>query len=110
VISESSRANVFVLTGGVLRTPTRNILAGITRKHVLELARAFTPVEEGDVPLASLATAHEMFMTSSTKGVLAVTRLDGKPVGDGRPGPLTQELAKRLEAHIAAYLEAAAQH
>lgn len=108
VISESSRSNLFVLTGdGVLRTPARNILAGVTRKQVLEVARKFTPVEEGDVSLASLATASEMFMTSSTKGVLAVTKLDGRPVGDGRPGKLTQELARRLEAHVAAYLEAA---
>jgi D-alanine transaminase/branched-chain amino acid aminotransferase len=108
VISESSRSNVFVLIDGVLRTPARNVLAGVTRKQVLGLAREFTSVEESDVSLASLATAHEMFMTSSSKGVLAVTRLDGKPVGDGRPGALTRELAKRLEAHIAAYLEAAA--
>jgi D-alanine transaminase/branched-chain amino acid aminotransferase len=108
VISESSRSNLFVLTSdGVLRTPARNILAGVTRKQVLELAREFTSVQESDVPLASLATAREVFMTSSSKGVLAVTRLDGKPVGDGRPGALTQELAKRLEAHVAAYLEAA---
>lgn len=108
VISESSRSNVFVLTNdGVLRTPARNVLAGVTRKHVLELAREFTSVEEGDVPLASLATAHEMFMTSSSKGVLAVTRLDGKPVGDGRPGELTRELHERFKAHVAAYLEAA---
>jgi len=109
VISESSRSNVFVLTGGVLRTPARNILAGVTRKQVLALAREFTSVEESDVSLASLAEAREVFMTSSTKRVLAVTRLDGKPVGDGRPGALTLELAKRLEAHVAAYLEAAAQ-
>ncbi len=108
VISESSRSNVFVLTNdGVLRTPARNILAGVTRKQVLAIARRFTLVEESDVSLASLATAREVFMTSSSKGVLAVTRLDGRPVGDGRPGELTQELAKRLEAHVAAYLEAA---
>jgi D-alanine transaminase/branched-chain amino acid aminotransferase len=108
LISESSRSNVFVLgSDGVLRTPARNILAGVTRKHVLALAGELVPVEACDVPLASLAHAREMFMTSTTKGVLPVTRVDGRPIGDGRPGPLTRALQARLSAHVEVYLQAA---
>jgi len=90
-LTEGSASSVFIVKGGVILTPpeTHLMLPGITYEVVLELARkhgmahAVRPVSE-----AELRAADEIWITSSTKEVLAVTRLDGHPVGDGRPGPV----------------------
>lgn len=93
-VRESDRSNIFILTPeGVLVTPREKILLGVTRKHVLRLAQDMgLPVEERELSLRELQTAREVFLTSSTKGVLPVTRIDQRAVGDGRPGALGRQL------------------
>jgi len=107
-VTESSRSNVFIVDGsGAVRTPTRDILRGVTRKHVLAISREHYETAEGEVTLEEVRGAKEVFMTSSTKGVLPVTMMDGVPVGDGRPGKVTRELAARFAEHVEVYLKAA---
>ena len=98
VVSECPRSNVFILTGDdCLATPARNILQGITRKHVLDLARGrVAATEERDVHLNDLRDAKEMFVTSTTKGVWPVVAVDGHPIGTGQPGEVTRWLADAL--------------
>ena len=93
-VRESDRSNFFILNdAGQLLTPKENVLAGITRAKIIELAKVHgIPVEEREVTLAELATAREAFLTSSTKGALPVTLLNGQPVGNGLPGPVSQQL------------------
>ncbi len=80
-ISECPRNNIFIVTqDGVLVTPDSGILAGITRKRVLALARTFMPVEECTVPLVELYAAREVFITSTTKGIMPVTRIDQQDI------------------------------
>jgi D-alanine transaminase/branched-chain amino acid aminotransferase len=108
VIYETARSNIFVLRrDGVLVTPKRDVLPGITRKHVLNLARALTKVEETDVYLSELQSAQEVFITSSLKGVMPITHIDAQPVADGKVGRLSQTLKARFEAHVHDYLSAA---
>jgi D-alanine transaminase len=88
-LTEASASNVFVVKNGVLLAPPKNhlVLPGITYDVVLELARAGpVPHEIREVPEQEVRSAEEIWITSSTKEVLAVTTLDGKPVGDGKPG------------------------
>lgn len=106
-IAESSRSNFFVVDRDRnLRTASNQVLYGITRKHVIDLAKEVMTVEEGEVPLDLLKGAQEAFVTSTTKGVMPVTRIDGKPIGAGAPGPITQQLARRFAAHVDAYVAA----
>jgi hypothetical protein len=71
----------------------QRILPGITRELVLELAAAHAiPYEEKDLPVAALATASEVWLTSSTKEITPVTTVDGRPVGAGVPGSLSQHM------------------
>lgn len=93
-VRESDRSNIFIVNQeGVLVTPREKILLGVTRKHVLHLARELSlPVEERELTLREVQTAREVFLTSSTKGVLPVTRLDQRPIGEGRPGAVAQQL------------------
>lgn len=94
-LTEASSSNVFVVKDGVLLTPPKDnlVLPGITYDVVLEIARAREfEVEVRAVTEAEVRAADEIWVTSSTKEVLAVTTLDGKPVGDGKPGLLFQRM------------------
>jgi len=90
-LTEASASNVFVVRGGKLLAPPKNhlILPGITYDVVLELAAAKgIPIELRAIAEQEVRSADELWVTSSSEEVLAITTLDGKPVGNGRPGPL----------------------
>lgn len=96
LVTEASSANVAIVTAaGVLITRDLGaaLLPGITRASVLDLARgAGLPVEERAFSPAEAQAAAECFVTSATSLVLPVVRIDGRAVGDGRPGPVTRRL------------------
>ncbi len=106
-VRESVRSNFFlVLEGERVVTPALKILAGVTRKQVLHLARQRYTVEEREVHVSEIAGAREAFFTSSTKGIFPVVQIDGRPVGDGNPGPVSKQLQKDFMAHLETYLQA----
>jgi D-alanine transaminase len=89
-VTEGAASNVFVVHGNTVRTPRKDIhlLPGVTRDLLVELLRnAGQPCQETDVTRGDLFTAGEIWLTSSMMGVAPVTRLDGRPVGAGTPGP-----------------------
>jgi D-alanine transaminase len=101
-LTEGSSTTVHVVKSGVVRTPPNghHILPGTTRDVVTELAaRLNVSVDSGRVSEAALRAADEIWLAFATRGVLPVTRLDGAPVGDGKPGPLF----KRMSAAFAGY-------
>jgi len=111
LVSESPRSNVFVVNeAGTLLTPEHNMLKGITRQQVLQLASQHVAVSCTDVTIADLRNAAEVFITSTTKGILSVTTIDGKPVGNGLPGKVTLQLMQALEMHEMQILAAAKSH
>ena len=90
-LTEASASNVFAVKRGVILTPPKSnlILPGITYDVITELAQANAlPLEVRDVQEAEVRGADEIWLTSSSKEVLAVVMLDGRQVGDGRPGPV----------------------
>jgi len=98
-LSEGAASNIFVVKNGVLLAPQKNnfVLPGITYDVVLELAEQHgLTVEVRTISEEELRTADEVWMTSSTKEVLAITLLDGQPVGAepyrGRPGPVGAQM------------------
>jgi D-alanine transaminase len=94
-LTEAAACNVFVVQGGVIQGPPKSnlILPGITYDVVVELAQAaHLPLEIRDVSEAETRAADEIWITSSSKEVLAIVQLDGKPVGDGRPGPVFRRM------------------
>lgn len=85
--------NIFVRSGDRVLTPERGVLAGVTRATVLELLQGEDfQVQREPVPIAIAEAADEIFITSTAGGVMPVTRLGGKAVGDGRVGALTTKL------------------
>jgi D-alanine transaminase len=101
-LMEGSASSVFLVKDGVILAPpkTRLILPGITYDVALELADgAGLPHQVRPIAEAELRAADEIWITSSTKEILAVTRLDGQPVGDGRPGPLYRRMIALYQAY-----------
>ena len=107
-IAEGSSSNLFVVEGGrLILPPDDEILAGVTLQIVLMLAKeADIPVERRPIPLASLAGWDEAFLTSTSRHDLPLVRVDGQPVGPGRPGPITQTLARRFDIYFNDYIQA----
>jgi len=94
-LTEASASNVFIVKRGVIQSPpkTNLILPGITYDVVVELARANAlPLEFRDVSEAELRAADEVWVTSSSKEILAIVELDGKRIGDARPGPVFRRM------------------
>jgi branched-chain amino acid aminotransferase len=89
-VTEGPGVNVFAVHRGVLRTPDRGVLEGITRLTVLDIATELgIPAQIEAVPLSHLYDADELFLTSTAGGVMPVAELDGRPVGDGAVGAVT---------------------
>jgi len=92
-ITEGPGFNIFVVKGGRIATPASGVFDGMTRRTVIELAAALqNPVDERFVSIGELADADEVFFTSTAGGIIPVTKIDGRPVGDGTPGRLTRRI------------------
>lgn len=94
-MTEGAASNIFLAKDGVLLAPPKNhlMLPGITYDVVLELAAAEKiPCEVREVSEYELRTAQELLLTSSTREIMPITRLDGKPVGEGKPGVMFARL------------------
>ena len=100
-ITEGPGFNIFAAIGGRLVTPDSGVLLGITRKTVIELAQSLNvKVDVGILTEAELRAADEIFISSTAGGVIPVIKLDGKPIGDGSPGPLALRLRQMYwDAH-----------
>jgi D-alanine transaminase len=94
-LTEASASNVFIVRRGVIESPPKSnlILPGITYDVVVELAgRAGLPLEFREIAEAEVRAADEILVTSSSKEVLAIVTLDGRRVGEGRPGPVFRRI------------------
>ena len=94
-LTEASASNVFIVARGLILSPPKSslILPGITYDVVAELARTNgMPLEFRDVTEAEVRAADEIWVTSSSKEVLAIVSLDGRKVGEGRPGPVFRRM------------------
>ena len=93
-LTEGSGYNVFLVTNGVIRTASdRALLQGVSRGMVFDLAKQLdVPLVEEDLQPYDLYTADESFFASTSYCVLPVTQVDRRQIGDGKPGPITQQL------------------
>lgn len=100
-VAECSGDNIFIVKNGVLKTPSpeSGILKGVTRGVVIELAQeAQIPVQEVPLTRHDLFAADECFLTGTAAEVIAVSKIDGRPIGTGKQGPITKLLHERFHA------------
>jgi D-alanine transaminase len=96
-LTEASASNVFIVKRGVIQSPAKGnlILPGITYDVVAELARANgTPLEFREVTEAEVRGADEVWVTSSSKEIFPIVELDGRKIGEGRPGPVFPRMSQ----------------
>ena len=93
-LTEGNGQNVFVVTDGVIRTPTDYAaLQGVSRGMAIDLTRQLDiPLVEEDLQPYDLYTSDEAFWTTTSMCVMPMTRVDRRPIGDGKPGPMSQRL------------------
>jgi len=93
---EGAASNLFITTNGELITPppSRHLLPGVTRDLILELAGAEgIPKKQADITEKQLRSADEIWLTSSTREIMPIVRLDNEPVANGQPGPIYRRMA-----------------
>ena len=99
-VAECTGDNIFIVKNGTLKTPPTDagILEGITRNAVIQLAKqAGLEVKEVTLTRNDIYVADECFLTGSAAEVIAAVSLDGRQIGDGKPGPITKDLKKKFE-------------
>ena len=102
-LSDGITSNIYIVRDGKLLTPSRDagIIEGITRGVVLDQAREIgIEVTEGLFDIDEIGRADEMFLTSSTREVVPIARVEGKPVGNALPGPITLQLLRAYRSAI----------
>jgi len=102
-VVEGTTSNVFVVRGGELSTPALGVgvLAGITRKQVLAAAQALEiPVHFEALTPEQIQAVDELFLTSSIREVMPIVSVDGQPIGDGKPGPVTRALHREFRKRM----------
>jgi branched-chain amino acid aminotransferase len=100
-VTEGTGMNIWAITTGGLRTPPPHagILLGVTRSVIFELAEvAGYPAKEEMLNRYDLYTADEVFLCGTGAEVAPIRQLDGRPIGTGRPGPITKDLMRRFRA------------
>ncbi len=103
-LSDGITSNIYMVRGGKILTPSHDagIVEGITRGVVLSLAREMgLEVVEGIFDAAEVRRVDEMFLTSSTREVVPIARVDGTAIGDGKPGPVTLMLSQAYRSAVA---------
>jgi branched-chain amino acid aminotransferase len=101
-VSECTRSNFFAFYGDRLVTSHENVLFGITRAVVMEIAADSFEVVEATLRYDEVLTADELFITSSTKEILPVVQVDQHRIAQGRPGPRTQKLQNLFRSYVQA--------
>lgn len=92
-VTEGPGFNLFVVRGGELVSPPEGILMGITRQTVFELAAEHgLPAREAELTAYDLYAADEVFLSSTAGGIMPLVEIDGHPIGDGKPGPVSQRI------------------
>ena len=102
-VAECTGDNLFIVKNGVLKTPPNDagILEGITRNFVIDLAKAAgIPFAESVLTRHDVYIADELFLTGSAAEVIAVTKVDGRAIGEGKQGPVTKKLREIFTAEV----------
>lgn len=101
MLRECPRANFFIVNEkDEILTSKSNILKGVTRKHILILGSRNFKMDERELTMDDLRHAKEVFISSTTKNILPVSRIDGRILNDGKPGPVTRSLMMEFDKYV----------
>jgi branched-chain amino acid aminotransferase len=102
-VAECTGDNIFLVRRGALRTPPPDagILEGVTRGTVIDLAKqAGIPFQEATLTRHDVYAADECFLTGTAAEIIPVIKCDDRPIGTGKPGPITRQLRERFQQSV----------
>lgn len=99
LVTETTRANFFLVKDGILITAGDGVLKGITRKYVIQVGKEILPVEERPVHLEEIRNCDEAFITGTSKHIMPVVEIDKKEIGNGKPGDWTRKISEAFESY-----------
>src|SRR3989344_665075 len=102
-VLECATSNFFIIKNGTIFTPRADVLAGITRKVTIELAKKEFPLEERDISVEEMYQTAEAFLTSSFKDIVPVVQVGDHTIGNGAPGPVTKRVMEIFEKYASDY-------
>jgi len=102
-LQEGTTSNFFLFFGDTMATPSRNVLEGITRRVVTEIAGPLFAVEQREIRKTDLDRASEALLTSSNKEVVPIVRWDGRTIGNGKPGKRTARVIQAFRQYTEQY-------
>ena len=100
-----ARYNFFIVKNALIYTPNATMLLGVTRKHVIQCAKQDQMVIEQPISVKTLFEADEVFITSTTRNIMPIVKIEDKFIGNGKPGALTLSLMHRFENYCKNYAE-----
>lgn len=103
IVRECARCNIFYVKSGLIYTPLEHILLGVTRKHVIASGLEKYMFIEAQVTMARLFEADEVFISSTTRNIMPVTRIEDRIIGNGKPGYVTQDLMGIFNNYLEQY-------
>lgn len=100
-VLEGATCNIFLIKNSIIKTPRSNILNGITRQFVISLINDNfkNKIIQGNISLKELVRADEVFITSTTKGVVPVVSIDNNKIGNGKPGEITKRIINKFDQY-----------
>ena len=104
IVRECSRCNIFIIKGGLIYTPDKNILKGVTRHHLINCLKEQYMVIEKDISIKELFEAEEIFISSTTKNIMPVVKIEDQMIGNGKPGNITKLLIPLFENYCTNYV------
>lgn len=107
-LSEASRSSLFLIKNGEIYSSEYEVLDGVTRKHVIQAIQGDMKVHHTELQLKDLLETDEAFITSTSKKVLPIVKVDDQSIGDGKPGGLTQRVMQLFEKYLEDYVNQAA--
>jgi branched-chain amino acid aminotransferase len=102
-VLEAATSNFFIVKNGTLITAKQRVLAGITRKVTIDVARPNFKIEERDVTVREMYKADEAFITSSFKEIVPIVKVGSRKIGNGKVGPVTKEVMRLFHEFTAAH-------
>jgi branched-chain amino acid aminotransferase len=102
---EGFSSNFYAIKDDRLYTVDRGMLRGIAREIVLKISEGILPIDLSAIHMQDIPSLQEAFLTSSSRGILAIIAIDDHLISQGRPGPITSELTNRYDAWVDQHLE-----
>ncbi len=104
IVRECARCNIFIIKGGLVYTPKKNILKGVTKHHVINSIKEEYIVIEKDISVKELFEADEVFISSTTKNIMPVVKIEDQMIANGVPGEITKSLISLFENYCINYV------